>query len=174
MRSRVGINPRDCRNTTLCRPGTADTFTPSFLPKNDHPMITVHPYLHFNGNCEEAFLFYKSVFGTDFTMIQRYEDVPAEQPFPEHDFKKIMHISLPLGKETILMGSDVPGAFPQALIGSNFYISLHPDNEEETRTLYDKLSAGGLIAMPIGKTFWSELFGMFVDKFGVQWMISLQ
>ncbi len=135
-------------------------------------MVTANPYLHFNGNCEEAFSFYKSVFGGDFSNVQRFKDAPSEQPFPESENEKILHIALPLSKGFMLLGSDIPEAFPKAIIGTNFFISLNTESEEEAGKLFNGLSAGGQVYMPLEKTFWAALFGMMVDKFGVQWMVS--
>ena len=137
-------------------------------------MAAANPYLNFNGNTEEAFNFYKDVFGGDFQFVGRYKDMPAgdRQNFPTEDDKKIMHISLPLGPDSILMGSDIPEAFPKAIRGSNYYISLSTDNEEETARIFSALSADGIVAMPLDKTFWGAYFGMCVDKYGTQWMLS--
>lgn len=135
-------------------------------------MALANPYLHFNGNCEEAFLYYKSVFGGEFHQISRYKDGPADHQISEKESDMIMHISLPLGEHSFLLGSDIPEAFPKAVAGTNFFISLHTDSEEETKKLYNALSAAGQIMMPLDKTFWGSFFGMFVDQFGIQWMIS--
>ncbi|OFY85410.1 MAG: glyoxalase [Bacteroidetes bacterium RIFCSPLOWO2_12_FULL_35_15] len=136
-------------------------------------MAAVNPYLTFNGNCEEAFNFYKSVFGGEFPYIGRFKDMPSEQPIPESEKEKIMHVSLPIGKETILMGSDSSNAFGQAtIIGNNFSISVNADNEEEATKLFNGLSSGGKVTMPLNKTFWGALFGMFTDKFGINWMVN--
>ena len=135
-------------------------------------MATAHPYLHFNGNCETAFNFYRSVFGGDFESVQRFKEGPAEHPFPDHELNKILHIALPLSSASMLMGSDIPEAFPRAVNGTNFYISLDMESEEEAGRIFNKLAEGGNIAMPIDKTFWGAYFGMVVDKFGVQWMVS--
>lgn len=138
-------------------------------------MATISPYLTFNGNCEEAFNFYKSVFGGDFPYVGRFRDMPPmpgkEVPASEGD--KIMHISLPISKETVLMGSDSSEAFGKATVmGNNFSISINTGSEEEARRLFNGLSAGGTVTMPLDKTFWGALFGMFTDKFGIQWMVN--
>jgi len=106
-------------------------------------MSSINPYLNFNGKTEEAFNFYKSVFGGEFTMVMRYKDVPPEVPTQKSDGDKIMHISLPIGKQTILMASDVPDSFGKATIGSNFYIAINTESEEEANKLFKGLSAGG-------------------------------
>lgn len=135
-------------------------------------MASVNPYLHFNGNTEEAFNFYKSVFGGEFPMVMRYKDAPAEHKMGESNGEKIMHISLPIGQGTMLMGNDVPEMYGNAIIGTNFYISINTENEEEASKLFNGLSTDGHIMMPLEKTFWGAYFGMLKDKFGVQWMVN--
>jgi len=136
-------------------------------------MATINPYLTFDGNCEEAFNFYKSIFGGDFPYIGRYKDMPSEHPIPDSEKEKIMHVSLPISKETILMGSDSSGSFGHNTVaGNNFSLSVNTDSEEEARSVFEKLSAGGKVTMPLEKTFWNALFGMFTDKFGINWMVN--
>lgn len=136
-------------------------------------MAQVNPYLTFNGNCEEAFNFYKSVFGGEFTFIGKFKDMPSEQPLPAGVGELIMHVSLPISKETILMASDANEAFGQtATAGTNFSVSINAENEDEAKKLFDGLSSGGKITMPLEKTFWGALFGMFTDKFGIHWMVN--
>ena len=136
-------------------------------------MTTLNPYLNFNGNAEEAFNFYKSAFGGEFTMIQRYKDTPDGNKMPADEQDKIMHISLPIGKGNILMATDAVGSMGQGLIaGNNFHLSLTTESKEETDKLFNALSAGGKIKMPLEKTFWNAYFGMFTDKFGIQWMVN--
>ena len=137
-------------------------------------MTTINTYLTFNGNCEEAFNFYKSTFGGEFTHIGRFKDMPENPEFPvaESDKEKIMHISFPIGN-TVLMGSDTgeewTSNFKQ---GNNFSVSINTDNKYEADRLFEKLSESGKITMPMNNTFWGSYFGMFTDKFGIQWMIS--
>lgn len=139
-------------------------------------MAQVNPYLTFGGNCEEAFNFYKSVFGGEFPYIGRFNEMPPmegcdEMPASEGD--KIMHVSLPISKETTLMGSDSSEAFGQAtVVGNNFSISINADSHEEADKLFNGLSAGGKVTMPMDKTFWGAYFGMFTDKFGINWMVN--
>jgi PhnB protein len=134
-------------------------------------MAQVNPYLTFNGTCEAAFNFYKSVFGGDFPYIGRFKDMPGD--VPEAAKELIMHVSLPISKETILMGSDSSEAFGQTtIIGNNFSVSLNAESEDEARKLFEGLSAGGKITMPLDKTFWGAFFGMFTDKFGINWMVN--
>ena len=136
-------------------------------------MASINPYLTFAGNCEEAFTFYKSVFGGDFPYVGRFKDMPSENPIPESEGNKIMHISLPISKETTLMGSDSSEAFGHATVmGNNVSISINADNEDEAKRLFDGLSAGGNVTMALNKTFWGALFGMFTDKFGIHWMVN--
>ncbi len=135
-------------------------------------MTTANPYIHFNGNCEEAFNFYRSVIGGEFLQLSRFKDVPSEHTLPETESDKILHVALPLTQTSVIMGSDVPDAFPKAITGTNFYISLNTDSEEEASRIFNELSSGGQVTMPLDKTFWGAYFGMFVDKYRVQWMVS--
>lgn len=136
-------------------------------------MAAINPYLTFAGNCEEAFNFYRSVFGGDFPYVGRFKDMPSEHPIPESEKEKIMHISLPISKETVLMGSDSSEAFGHVTtVGNNFFISVNADNEDEAKRIFEGLSAGGKVTMALNKTFWGALFGMFTDKFGIQWMVN--
>ena len=138
-------------------------------------MTTVNVYLNFNGNCEEAFNFYKSVLGGEFSYVGRFKDMPPQEgmPMPEEMGNKIMHISLPLSKETMLMGSDTGGEWAASFIrGNNFSISINTDSKENADRLFNGLSAGGKVTMPLADTFWGDYFGMFEDKFGINWMIS--
>ena len=135
-------------------------------------MAKVSPYLRFNSNCEEAFNFYRSNFGGEFGYIGRMKEMPAEFNVPESENEKIMHISLPIG-DTMLMGEDASEAFGGKFVeGNNFTVSITADNEAEARKLFDGLSAGGKVTMPLDKTFWGSLFGMLTDKFGINWMVS--
>ena len=139
-------------------------------------MTTVNTYLNFNGNCEEAFQFYKSVFGGEFQYIGRFKDMPADEGIPpvSDDMKdKIMHISLPISTETILMGSDTGGEWASTFLqGNNFSISINTDKKEEADRLFTGLSGGRQVTMPMCDTFWGDYFGMFTDKFGINWMVS--
>ena len=134
-------------------------------------MAGVNPYLNFNGNIEEAFNFYKTVFGGEFASVMRFKDAPAEYRAPGED-NKIMHISLPIGNGTVLMASDVPDSFGKVNMGSNMHIAISTSSEEEANKLFKGLSTGGKVTMPHDKTFWGSYFGMLTDKFGVQWMGS--
>lgn len=136
-------------------------------------MATVNTYLNFNGNTEEAFNFYKSVFGGEFVSVQRIKDTPDAGKLSDADKDKIMHIALPIGGN-LLMGTDVLESMPQVTFGTNSSICISPENEEEARKLFDGLSAGGRVDMPLEKMFWGALFGFFTDKFGVQWMVNYE
>lgn len=138
-------------------------------------MTTINTYLTFNGNCEEAFNFYKSAFGGDFAHVGKFKDMPENPEFPvsEADKDKIMHISFPISKETILMGSDTGGEWESKYkLGNNFSISINTDTEEEADRLFGELSKDGKVLMPMNKTFWDSYFGSFTDKFGINWMVS--
>ena len=136
-------------------------------------MATLNPYLNFPGNTEEAFNFYKSVFGGEFMMIQRFKDTPEADRVPEKEKEKIMHISLPIGKGNVLMGTDALESMGHKVtVGDNISLSLSPESEEETKKLFNALSAGGKVTVPLDKMFWGALFGMFTDKFGIQWMVN--
>jgi PhnB protein len=135
-------------------------------------MTTVNAYLTFEGNCEEAFNFYKSVFGGEFTYVGRFKEMPSENPLPAEDAEKIMHMSLPIGT-TVLMGSDTAGEWGgQTIVGTNISLSINTDSKNEADRLFNGLSKGGKVTMPMDKTFWGSYFGMFLDKFGINWMIS--
>ncbi len=137
-------------------------------------MTTVNTYLTFNGNCEEAFNFYKSIFGGEFPYVGRYKDMPGtDEAMKTADGDKIMHISLPISKETVLMGSDTGGEWAENFkVGTNFSISINTDSREEADRLFNSLSEGGKVTMPMEATFWGDYFGMFTDKFSINWMVS--
>ena len=135
-------------------------------------MATINPYLAFKGNCEEAFEFYRSQFGGDFAVKMYMNDIDCGMPIPAGAEKKIMHIALPI-KGNMLMASDaVDGMGAPFQSGNNYSVSVSGDTEEEARKLFDGLSAGGNVVMPVADAFWGGLFGMFTDKFGIQWMVS--
>ena len=132
--------------------------------------MTTNIYLFYNGNCEEAFNFYKSVFRSEFNGIMRYGDSQDEN-ITENEKNNIMHVSLPIGT-SFLMGSDHPEKYGQAKIGNNFSVSVSADSKDEADRIFRDLSAGGQQTMPMQDTFWGSYFGMFTDKFAVNWMIS--
>lgn len=137
-------------------------------------MATTNTYLNFDGNCEEAFNFYKSVFGGDFDYLGRFGEMPENEEYnvTEKDKNKVMHVSLRIGN-SILMGSDVGGEWsPTYKQGNNFSISVNADSKSEAEKLFAGLSKGGKVTMPLADTFWGDYFGMLTDKFGVNWMMS--
>lgn len=138
-------------------------------------MATVNIYLTFNGNCEDAFNFYRSVFGGEFPYMGRFKDMPPGEggKLKPGDEEKIMHVSLPISKETMLMGSDTGGEWASGYSqGNNFSISITADSKEEANKLFKGLSTGGTVTMPLSKTFWADSFGMLTDRFGINWMVS--
>ncbi|TKG95542.1 VOC family protein [Puteibacter caeruleilacunae] len=140
-------------------------------------MTTVNVYLTFNGNCEEAFNYYQSIFGGDFSHVARFGEMPPnpECQVPEDQNDKIMHISLPISKETVLMGSDSSEAFgPPIVVGNNFSLSVNVGSQEEVDRIFNALADGGKVCMPVDKTFWGSYFGMLTDKFDINWMVSCE
>jgi len=136
-------------------------------------MALINPHINFNGNAEEAFNFYKSVFGGEFEKIIRFKDISSpENPVAEKEANKIMHIALPIGKN-ILMANDVPESMGQVNEAENrSKISISAESREEADKLFNGLSAGGNIEVPIGDSPWDSYFGMFRDKFGIEWMVG--
>ena len=137
-------------------------------------MATTNTYLTFNGNCEEAFNFYKSVFGGEFSYIGRFGEMPESDDYKvsEADKNKIMHVSLSIGS-SILMGSDTGGEWaPNYKQGNNFSISISADSKAEADRIFNALSKDGQVTMPMENTFWGDYFGMLTDKFGINWMMS--
>lgn len=137
-------------------------------------MVKLNTYLNFAGNTKEAFDFYKSVFGGEFTSVVRFKDMPIEGVnISKKDENKIMHISLPIGKDTVLMATDTLDSLGQKLRqGNNVYISIHPESKEEADRIFNALCAGGTVEMQMADQTWGDYFGSLKDKFGVQWMIN--
>jgi len=137
-------------------------------------MTRLHTYLNFAGNAEEAFEFYRSVFGGEFSSVTRFKDLPIPGvSIPEEDQDKIMHIALPIGKDDILMASDTLRSLGQELVlGNNAYVSVHPESKEEADRIFSALSEGADIEMPIADQVWGDYYGSLKDKFGVQWMVN--
>jgi PhnB protein len=127
--------------------------------------------LLYNGTTEEAFNFYKSVIGGEFINVSRMKDIPGAPPMSEEEANKILHMAFPIGK-SIIMGMDLPSSRPAIMMGNNFFITVDTESEEETTRLFNGLSQGGHISMPLAHQFWGSFFGMFTDKFGIQWMLS--
>ena len=140
--------------------------------------MTINPYLNFDGNTEGAFNFYKSVFGGEFAALMRYKDIPAQEGCAERNIsgdqlEKIMHIALPIGDGNILMGTDAVASMAEKLIaGNNFSISIDAESKEEAERIFNGLADGGTIIMPLADAFWGAYFGMFTDKFGIEWMVN--
>lgn len=141
-------------------------------------MTTINVYLNFDGNCEEAFRFYRTVFGGEFGFMGRFSEIPPEEgapQIPEALAQRIMHVSLPISKETILMGSDIlPGYGEPFQPGNNFAISINTGSRTEADRLFGELGRDGAEVMPLGDTFWGAYFGMVKDRFGVHWMVSYE
>lgn len=137
-------------------------------------MAQINPYIIFNGNAEEAFLFYKSVFGGEFAMLIRFKDMPSEHnnQIQEYEANKIMHIALPIGKN-VLMANDVPAFMGKVNESENrSKISISAESKEEADRIFNALSVDGAVEMPIGDSPWGSYFGMFRDKYGIEWMID--
>lgn len=137
-------------------------------------MKSINPYLNFPGNTEEAFNFYKKVFGGDFIGgVIRFKDAPGSEDLNEKDKSKVMHIALPMGKGNMLMATDALESMGFKIkFGNNFYISISTDSKEEADKIFNGLSEGGKVEVPMKDEFWGDYFGMITDKFGVQWMIN--
>lgn len=142
-------------------------------------MARINPYLNFNGNTEEAFNFYKSVFGGEFATVMRFGEAPGCDETPEGkqlseaDKGKIMHIALPIGNDNVLMATDALESYGQKLTeGNNFSIAINVDSKEEADRIFNGLSEEGKVEMPLTDAFWGAYFGMLQDKFGIQWMVS--
>ena len=136
-------------------------------------MPTINPHINYNGNAEEAFTFYKYVFGGEFTKITRFKDLASpEFPIDEKEENKIMHIALPIGKN-VLMANDVPEIMGKVNENENrSKIAITAESREEADKLYNGLSVGGTIEMPLGESPWGSYFAMFRDKYGIEWMID--
>jgi PhnB protein len=138
-------------------------------------MTAINSYLHFNGKAEEAFNFYKSVFGGEFAALMRFGDMPGcgEMPISEADKQNIMHIALPIGAAGgVLMGGDTPEAMGQLTPGNNFSIAISPASRDEADRIFNDLAEGGKIEMPLADAFWGGYFGGLQDRFGVSWMVN--
>ncbi|MFZ2555443.1 MAG: VOC family protein [Minisyncoccia bacterium] len=137
-------------------------------------MTTINPWINFNGNAEEAFVFYKSVFGGEFAQIIRLKDLAsAEFPVSEADAEKIMLITLPIGKSSVLMANDVPSFMGKVNENENrSKISITAESKEEAERVFNRLSAGGTVVMPMADSPWGSYFGMFRDKYGIEWTVE--
>ncbi|MEN9609231.1 MAG: hypothetical protein RLZZ628_45 [Bacteroidota bacterium] len=138
-------------------------------------MASVNPYLNFAGNTEAAFLFYKSVFGGEFAMLQRFSETPQAGNIPAHEQDKIMHIALRISPNTVLMATDALESMGHKVdFGNNISLAITADNPEEADRLFNGLSAGGKVDLPMTMMFWGAYFGMLTDAFGVKWMIDCE
>lgn len=132
-------------------------------------MAAVNPYLNFNGNCEEAFNFYKSVFEKEFQTFSRFGDM---EHCGEGEENKVMHVAIPLGKGSFLFGSDRPAQYGPGAAGDLFYVAIEAESEAEADKLFNGLSKGGQATVPMNKAPWNAYFGMLTDPFGVSWLIN--
>ena len=137
-------------------------------------MRAINPWINFNGNAEEAFTFYKSVFGGDFAKIVRFKDIASDEfPIPENEANKIMQIALPVGKNNVLIANDVPEFLGRVDENENrSKIAISAESREEADKLFNGLSAGGAIEGPIGDSPWGTYAGMFRDKYGIEWIVD--
>ena len=139
-------------------------------------MASVTIYLTFKGNCLKAFEFYKQVFGKDFAAISTFADMPPQEgmpPLTKEDLKRVMHITLPISGETVLMGSDGPSFMDDQFVqGNNFSISINTKDKAEAQAFFKALSINGKVTMPLATTFWNAYFGMLTDQFGINWMVN--
>jgi len=136
-------------------------------------MPKINTYLNFDGKSEEAFNFYKSVFGGEFSSVNRMSDMPGAEQLVDDEKGRLMHISLPIGKDDVLMASDiVPSMGHKLTVGNHSYISVFTESRDEADRLFAGLSEGGTIEMALEDTFWGDYFGSFLDKYGVGWMIN--
>ncbi|GAC1555655.1 MAG: VOC family protein [Mucilaginibacter sp.] len=137
-------------------------------------MRAINPWINFNGNAEEAFTFYKSVFGGEFKKIVRFKDISsAEFPVAENDANKIMHIALPIGKNNVLIANDVPEFMGRTNENENrSKISVSAESRDEADKIFNGLSAGGNVEGPIGDSPWGTYAGMFRDKYGIEWIVE--
>jgi PhnB protein len=137
-------------------------------------MTTINPWINFNGNAEEAFAFYKSIFGGEFTKIIRFKDLASDEfPVPEKEENKIMHIALPIGNGSVLIANDVPEIMGKVNENENrSKISISTESKEEADRLFNGLSTGGTVEGPMGDSPWGTYAGMFRDKYGIEWIIE--
>lgn len=137
-------------------------------------MRTINPWINFNGNAEEAFTFYKSVFGGEFSKLIRFSDLASDEfQIPESEANKIMTIALPIGRHNVLIANDVPGFMGPVNENENrSKIALSAESREEADHIFNGLSAGGTVEGPIGDSPWGTYAGMFRDKYGIEWIVE--
>lgn len=137
-------------------------------------MAEINAYLNFNGNTEEVFNFYRSVFGGEFTMLSRFKDTDPQGAMDASEREKIMHVRLPIGRSSVLMGSDNIESRGLSVAGSNFSIAVSPESEAEATQIFNGLAAGGQVTLPMHHAPWGAFFGMLTDKFGIAWMVNYE
>ena len=139
-------------------------------------MATINPWINFNGNAFEAFTFYKSVFGGEFTTVIRFKDLASEEfQIPEEEAEKLMRIALPVGKNNQLIGNDVPSFMGTVNENENrSKIVVTTESKEEADAIFSDLSAGGQVEGPMGDSPWGTYCGMFRDKYGIEWMVEFE
>lgn len=136
-------------------------------------MPKLNPYLNFDGKAEEAFNFYKSIFGGEFAgPIHRMGDAPGTEGLSAASKNRLMHIALPIGDDILMASDTVPEMGHQLIVGNNNHVSVFPDSREQADKLFAGLSAGGTVEMPLADQFWGDYFGSFTDKYGIKWMIN--
>ena len=140
-------------------------------PRFINDQIQVDPYLTFNGNCEEAFTWYKQIFHTEFNSLVRYKEMPEGPLMPEEEQNKIIYISMPISDYVYLTGADSTKE-TQVETGQNLLLTLTLSDEDQMKQIFQDLSDGGEILMPLQQTFWADLYGMLQDKYGVRWRIN--
>ena len=133
--------------------------------------MSLSTYLTFDGNCREAFEFYRSVFGTEFVVLSTFAEAPEDMDVPDAHRDNVMHVTLPIGS-SVLMGSDNDPSGPPVVVGHNFSMSIDTEGRQESDDLIGKLSDGGTVTMPMQETFWGSYFGTCTDRFGINWMVS--
>ncbi len=166
----VAIAVKVCRICMIRVINSAYTFALQYLIQDK--MITINPYLNFSGDTEKAMIFYKSIFGNEFNMIQRFKELPGGDKIPTTDQQKIMHMSLPIGNSHLLASDALESMGENLNVGNNFTLAVNTDSEKEADKIFNALSDGGLITMAMNKAFWGAYVGMLTDKFNIQWMIS--
>ena len=133
--------------------------------------MSLSTYLTFDGNCRDAFEFYRSVFGGEFESFQTFADGPPDMPVSDAEKSLVMHVALPIGS-SILMGSDKSGFGPPLVIGNNFSIAIEAESRERCDELFATLSEGGSVLMPLQEMFWGAYYGLWTDRFGINWMVN--
>jgi PhnB protein len=135
-------------------------------------MPTLNPYITLDGNCKEAFDYYRTIFGGELSDVSPYSEAPPGTPVDEADGDKLMHVSLPLTGGAVLMGSDRPSTMGAGTFGDTISITVGPDSAEEGRRIFAALAQGGQVTMPYERQFWGADYGMCIDRFGIHWMVN--